>query len=98
MTAHPARRSGASVWRPPRPGLRFHDSAHILLPEGYVAEVVATGLNAPVHCTFDDDGFCDVSECGHKIESKPRIVRSTSRLTPDGTIEDSSPGCRGATT
>ncbi|MBW3579178.1 MAG: PQQ-dependent sugar dehydrogenase [Actinobacteria bacterium] len=59
----------------PRPGLRFHDPAHVLLPDGYVAEVVTTGLNAPVHCTFDDDGSCYVSECGHKIDSKPRIVK-----------------------
>ncbi|HVM00078.1 MAG TPA: PQQ-dependent sugar dehydrogenase [Egibacteraceae bacterium] len=54
---------------------RRHDPADILLPDGYVAEVVATGLNAPVHCCFDDEGFCYVSECGHKIESKPRILR-----------------------
>lgn len=58
-----------------REGDRRHDPDDILLPEGYVAEVVATGLNAPVHCCFDDRGFCYVSECGHKIDSKPRIVR-----------------------
>ena len=28
-----------------------------------------------MHCTFDDDGFCYVSECGHKIDSKPRILK-----------------------
>jgi glucose/arabinose dehydrogenase len=47
----------------------------ILLPEGYVAEVVTTGLNAPVHCTFAPDGSCYVVECGHKIESRPRVLR-----------------------
>ena len=46
----------------------------ILLPEGYVAEVVTTGLNAPVHCTFGPDGTCYVVECGHKIEARPRVL------------------------
>jgi glucose/arabinose dehydrogenase len=54
---------------------RTHHPSDVLVPEGYAVEVVATGLNAPVHCCFDDDGFCYVTECGHKIESKPRIVK-----------------------
>jgi glucose/arabinose dehydrogenase len=54
---------------------RVHDPAHVRVPEGYTVEVVATGLHAPVHCCFDDDGFCYVTECGHKIESKPRVVK-----------------------
>ncbi len=29
-----------------------------LLPEGYVAEVVATGFHSPVHCCFDEQGSC----------------------------------------
>ncbi len=58
-----------------REGPRGHDPSHILLPQGYVAEVVVTGLDAPVHCTFDDAGLCYVSESGHKIDSKPRIVK-----------------------
>jgi glucose/arabinose dehydrogenase len=58
-----------------RAGPRGHNPKDILLPAGYTAEVVATGFNAPVHCTFDDDGFCYVSECGHKIDSKPRILK-----------------------
>src|SRR5205085_10788671 len=37
--------------------------------------VVATGLNAPVHCCFDEQGVCYVTEAGHKIDSKPRIVK-----------------------
>jgi hypothetical protein len=56
-------------------GSRGHSPRDILLPEGYAAEVVATGFNAPVHCSFDEQGYCYVSECGHKIDSKPRIVR-----------------------
>lgn len=35
-----------------REGPRGHNPRDILLPEGYTAEVVATGLNAPVHCCF----------------------------------------------
>ena len=58
-----------------RDGDRGHNPDDILLPDGYIAEVVATGFNAPVHCTFDEAGYCYVSECGHKIESKPRILR-----------------------
>lgn len=58
-----------------REGSRRHNPDDILLPEGYVAEVVATGFNAPVHCAFDDQGTCYVSECGHKIDSKPRILK-----------------------
>jgi glucose/arabinose dehydrogenase len=54
---------------------REHNPADILLPVGYVAEVVATGFNAPVHCCFDEQGFCYVSESGHKIDSKPRILK-----------------------
>jgi ferritin-like metal-binding protein YciE/glucose/arabinose dehydrogenase len=57
----------------PHEGERGHNPDDILLPEGYVAEVVATGLNAPVHCCFDAQGYCYVSEAGHKIDSKPRI-------------------------
>lgn len=58
-----------------RRGSRDHRPQDILLPAGYVAEVVATGLNAPVHCCFDDAGFCYVSECGHKIDARPRILK-----------------------
>ncbi|HSO19880.1 MAG TPA: PQQ-dependent sugar dehydrogenase, partial [Desulfosarcina sp.] len=58
-----------------RAGARDYNPADILLPEGYTAEVVATGFNAPVHCCFDDDGYCYVVESGHKIEAPPRILR-----------------------
>lgn len=54
---------------------RNYDPRDILLPEGFAAEVVATGFNAPVHCSFDEAGFCYVTEAGHKIDSRPRIVR-----------------------
>lgn len=58
-----------------RQGPRNHNPRDILLPQGFVAETVATGLNAPVHCCFDDQGYCYISECGHKIDSKPRVVK-----------------------
>lgn len=58
-----------------RKGPRHHNTDDILLPDGFVAEVVATGFNAPVHCCFDAQGFCYVSEAGHKIESKPRVLK-----------------------
>ncbi len=54
---------------------RGHNPEDILLPQGYRAEVVATGFNAPVHCTFGDDGACYVSEAGHKVESVPRVLK-----------------------
>src|SRR5688572_9201347 len=47
---------------------RRPDPTDILLPDGYVAEVVAAELNAPVHCCFDDAGMCYVTESGHKID------------------------------
>src|SRR5512143_1215583 len=55
-----------------RQGRRQLNPQDILLPQGYVAEVVATGFNAPVHCCFDDAGACYVVESGHKIEVPPR--------------------------
>ena len=46
------------------------------LPDGYVAEVVASGLTAPVHVCFDPDGVAYVTESGHKSDSAPRVSRS----------------------
>ncbi len=54
---------------------RSYDPSHVLVPEGFSVEVVATGLNAPVHCSFDDEGYVYVTESGHKIESKPRVLK-----------------------
>lgn len=58
-----------------RAGPRGYNPRDVLLPEGYVAEVVASGFNAPVHCCFDDDGYCYVVESGHKIDAVPRILK-----------------------
>jgi glucose/arabinose dehydrogenase len=57
-----------------RRGPRNHDPHDILLPAGYVAEVVATGLTTPVACCFDDAGMAYVVEGGHKVGAAPRIV------------------------
>jgi glucose/arabinose dehydrogenase len=54
---------------------RTYDPGHVLVPDGFTVEVVASGLNEPVHCCFDDDGFAYVTECGHKIDSKPRVMK-----------------------
>jgi hypothetical protein len=57
-------------WRP-----RRYRPDHVLVPDGYEVEVVATGFHEPVHCCFDDAGNCYVIECGHKIEAKPRVLK-----------------------
>src|ERR671939_404501 len=71
-----------------RAGPRRCDPRDILVPQGYVAEVVATGFNAPVHCCFDDQGLCYVSEAGHKIDSKPRILKVDVRTGQYSTFLD----------
>ena len=58
-----------------RRGPRGHAPKDILLPDGYTAEVVATGLTTAVHCTFGPDGACYVTEAGYKAEQRPRILR-----------------------
>ncbi len=58
-----------------REGRRSAFTGDVLLPDGFEIEVVATDLNEPVQCTFGPDGACYVSECGYKIESRPRVVR-----------------------
>ena len=58
-----------------REGPRGYRPEDILLPDGYVAELVADGLNSPDHCCFDDEGYCYVVESGHKIDEVPRILK-----------------------
>lgn len=58
-----------------RSGPRGFNPKDILLPNGFAAEVVATGFNAPDHCTFDDQGSCYVIESGHKVDARPRILK-----------------------
>jgi glucose/arabinose dehydrogenase len=59
----------------PRRGPRGHVPSDILLPGGYRAEVVTTGLSAPVMTTFGPDGAAYVVDSGHKVDDPPRIRR-----------------------
>jgi glucose/arabinose dehydrogenase len=59
----------------PRRGPRGYVPSDLLLPAGYRAEVVATGLSAPVMTTFGPDGAAYVVESGHKVDDPPRIRR-----------------------
>jgi glucose/arabinose dehydrogenase len=61
--------------RIPRRGRRGYAPSDVLLPAGYRAEVVATGLSAPVMTTFGPDGAAYVVESGHKVDDPPRIRR-----------------------
>jgi len=58
-----------------RRGPRGFAPADILLPTGYQAEVIATGLSAPVMTTFGPDGAAYVVESGHKVDDPPGIRR-----------------------
>ena len=62
-----------------REGPRSYNPDDILLPQGYVAEVVASGFHAPDHCCFDEEGYCYVVESGHKIDAVPRILKVDTR-------------------
>jgi len=59
----------------PRRGSRGFAPADVLLPAGYIAEVIATGLSAPVMTTFGPDGAAYVVESGHKVDDPPGIRR-----------------------
>lgn len=59
----------------PRRGTRPHNPKDILVPQGYAVDVVATDLNGPVHCTFDEQGACYVAESGYEINAPPCILR-----------------------
>ena len=59
----------------PRRGRRGFAPADVLLPAGYRAEVIATGLSAPVMTTFGPDGAAYVVESGHKVDDPPGIRR-----------------------
>jgi glucose/arabinose dehydrogenase len=61
--------------RVPRRGSRGYSASDVLLPAGYRAELVATGLSAPVMTTFAADGAAIVVESGHKVDDPPRIRR-----------------------
>lgn len=58
-----------------RRGRRRPDPKDILLPEGFEAEALAMTFTAPVHCTFDPQGSCYITEAGYRTDSPPRIWR-----------------------
>ena len=58
-----------------RHGPRNHEPRDVLIPPGFTVDVVATGLNTPVACCFDDAGMAYVVEGGHKVGATPRILR-----------------------
>lgn len=65
-------------------GARPVDARDLALPEGYSAEVVATGLTFPTSITFDDRGGIYVTEAGYAYGEKflePRLLE----IRPDGT-------------
>jgi glucose/arabinose dehydrogenase len=61
--------------RVPRRGGRGFSPGDILLPAGYRAELVASGLSAPVMTTFGPDRAAYVVESGHKVDDPPGIKR-----------------------
>jgi glucose/arabinose dehydrogenase len=70
---------GEVAFEPPR----RVDAADVLLPSGYRAEVVATGLTFPVAVAFDDSARLYVLEAGYAYGEKwtvPRLIR----LDPGG--------------
>ena len=61
------------------------DPEDVLLPEGYKAEVMATGLTFPTAMTFDETGTAYVIESGYsygEVFLEPRLLR----IEPDGTF------------
>ncbi len=60
------------------PAIRGTNPADIVLPEGYTAEVVATGLNFPTAVCFNDEGVPYVIEAGYsygEVFTAPRLLR-----------------------
>lgn len=74
-----------------RKGSRKPDPSDILVPDGYEVEVVATGFDAPVHCSFGPDGACYVTEAGYRIDSPPRILRVNTATGQRETVFEISP-------
>ncbi len=62
------------------PHNRTTRAADLLLPEGYRAEVVATGLNFPTAVAFDDNGGLYAIEAGYsygEVFTHPRLLKIT---------------------
>jgi hypothetical protein len=70
----PSSGGGQTEFSPPR---RI-DPADIALPEGYRAEIAATGLTFPTGVEFDDKGGVYVVEAGYsygEVWTVPRLLR-----------------------
>jgi glucose/arabinose dehydrogenase len=70
----PSSGGGQADFDPPREA----DPLDFELPDGYVAEVVATGLNLPTSVAFDGQGRVYVLEAGYsygELFSEPRLLR-----------------------
>jgi glucose/arabinose dehydrogenase len=66
------------------PTTRTTNTADIALPEGYMAEVVATGLNFPTAITFDEQGDPYVIEAGYsygEIFTEPKLLKISNGKT-----------------
>ncbi|HET9879419.1 MAG TPA: PQQ-dependent sugar dehydrogenase [Candidatus Limnocylindria bacterium] len=82
-----------------RRGERRYRPEDILLPSGYVAELVAGGFTAPVHACFDDAGMAYITESGHKSDTPPRIFRvDPATGARDLVVELRAPSATGAAT
>ncbi|MBO9154034.1 PQQ-dependent sugar dehydrogenase [Chitinophaga sp. GCM10012297] len=60
------------------PAIRETSPADIVLPEGYTAEVVASGLNFPTAVCFNDEGVPYVIEAGYsygEVFTVPRLLK-----------------------
>jgi len=68
------------------PSGRIINVSDIALPEGYIIEVVATGLNYPTGIAFDDEGVPYVTESGYsygEVWETPKLIK----IQEDGTLE-----------
>src|SRR5215203_3426535 len=69
---------GGQTAAPAAGAARQPDPSGIALPEGYRAEVVATGLTFPTGVAFDDRGGIYVLEAGYsygEVWTTPRLLR-----------------------
>lgn len=66
------------------------DAGDVAVPDGYLVEVIATGLTFPTGVTFDDRGAVYVVESGYAYGEKwtaPRLLRVARDRAPDVVAE-----------
>lgn len=67
-------------------GVRIPDPDDVALPEGFMIEVVASGLTFPTGITFDETGKACITESGYsygEVFKEPKLIR----INQDGTKE-----------